>query len=81
MNANPSPERTAFEALRAIVAQVAAIHPEAVHSQARLVEELGMDSLNAAEVGVAAAQAGLLIDQDAWWSSRTFGDLVKAIRT
>jgi acyl carrier protein len=81
MNADPTLDDPSADALREIIARVAAVPSDAIHLEARLVEDLGMDSLNAAEAGIAAEQAGLFVDQDAWWKSRTFGDLVKATRS
>lgn len=76
LQAQTTTEPTQTDDLRALIAQVAKVDVESVHSHATLGDDLGIDSITLIELAVQCEQAFKVpTNAEAYLALRTVGDL------
>lgn len=67
-----------FEDVKKVILETLSCDPEAVTMDARLVEDLEADSLDAVELNMALEEAlGFAVDDEALGEMKTVGDIVR----
>lgn len=67
-----------FEEVKKVILETLSCDPEAVTMEARLVEDLEADSLDAVELNMALEEAlGFAVDDEALGEMKTVGDIVR----
>ena len=67
-----------FEEVKKVILETLSCDPEAVTMDARLVEDLEADSLDAVELNMALEEAlGYAVDDEALGEMKTVGDIVR----
>ncbi len=69
------------ERLRVLSAEQLSVRPAELHPEARITDDLGVDSLAAIEWGMSVEdEFGIALPEDAWESVTTYGTLDELVR-